>query len=132
MIFIETIYHRLIEETAYITTDDYSVDWLNQSRAYYSGYKTRKLEATIPVLKELLKTLERKRIAATNAAKQNDSNRLKYVANIYLTLSDTVADEITNSILKEVLKENDPNIKDLLLQAIDSTVQKEIKPFNQD
>ena len=32
----------------------------------------------------------------------------------------------------KMVNSNDPNIKDLLLQAIDSTVQKEIKPFNQD
>lgn len=127
MIFIETIYERLLEETTHITTDDYSVDWLKQSRTYYGVNKNRSTEATIPVLTHLLKTLEMKRIAASNAAKQNNSARLLNVTEIYMTLSDAVADEIVQKSLSGIIKENDANVKDLLLQAADRMVQEEFK-----
>ena len=45
MIFIQDIYEQ-VSKRVHIGTDDFSTDWLGQSRSYYTSLKARNIEAS--------------------------------------------------------------------------------------
>ena len=56
MTFIEEIYTELTKRTP-INTDNFSTDWLGQSRSYYTSIKSRHIEASSQSLVHLMNKL---------------------------------------------------------------------------
>jgi hypothetical protein len=56
MTFIEEIYTELTKRTP-INTDNFSTDWLGQSRSYYTSIKSRHMEASSQSLVHLMNKL---------------------------------------------------------------------------
>ena len=53
MTFIETIYSDL-NKNNFLGTDEFSTNWLGQSRSYYTSLKSRNIEASNNALVNLL------------------------------------------------------------------------------
>ena len=53
MTFIEEVYTELTKRTP-INTDNFSTDWLGQSRSYYTSIKSRHMEASSQSLVHLM------------------------------------------------------------------------------
>lgn len=56
MTFIEQVYTELTKRTP-INTDDFSKDWLGQSRSYYTSIKSRNMQASSQSLLHLMNKL---------------------------------------------------------------------------
>ena len=97
MTFTEQIYDKL-STLANISTDEFSIDWLGQSRSYYSSNKARGLEASNSALVKLMNKLTEQKQALA--------------ANEYDKLTNEIANEVANRSIKENLA-NHP-VKELL------------------
>jgi hypothetical protein len=56
MTFIEEVYTELTKRTP-INTDNFSTDWLGQSRSYYTSIKSRRIDASSQSLVHLMNKL---------------------------------------------------------------------------
>ena len=70
MTFTEQIYDQ-INSLSPLSTDDFSIHWLGQSRSYYSSNKARGLEASNSALVKLMnKLLEQRDVLMTKNSHQ--------------------------------------------------------------
>ena len=70
MTFTEQIYDQ-INSLSPLSTDDFSIHWLGQSRSYYSSSKARELEASNSALVKLMnKLLEQRDVLMTKNSHQ--------------------------------------------------------------
>lgn len=112
MTFTEQIYHKLNKLTP-ISTDEFSIDWLGQSRSYYSSNKARGLEASNSALVKLMNKLTEQKQAL--AANTNHPVLLK-AANEYSKLANEIANEVANRSIKENLANQ--SVKELLYRVV--------------
>ena len=95
--FTESIYNK-INTISPLSTDDFSTEWLGQSRSYYSSNKARGYEASNGVLVKLMnKLISQYEILMTN---NDDHQLLTKTAKRYEALATEVAEEIANRSLK--------------------------------
>ncbi len=96
MTFTENIYKQ-INSLSPITTDDFSIHWLGQSRSYYSSNKARELEASNSALVKLMnKLLEQRDVLMT----KNSHQFLVSLAQKYEMIANQVGGEIANRSIK--------------------------------
>ena len=96
MTFTENIYKQ-INSLSPITTDDFSIYWLGQSRSYYSSSKARELEASNSALVKLMnKLLEQRDVLMT----KNSHQFLISLAQKYEMIAKQVGGEIANRSIK--------------------------------
>ena len=96
MTFTENIYKQ-INSLSPITTDDFSIHWLGQSRSYYSSNKARGLEASNSALVKLMnKLLEQRDVLMT----KNSHQFLVSLAQKYDMIANQVGGEIANRSIK--------------------------------
>ena len=96
MTFTENIYKQ-INSLSPITTDDFSIHWLGQSRSYYSSNKARGLEASNAALVKLMnKLLEQRDVLMI----KNSHQFLVLLAQKYEMIAKQVGGEIANRSIK--------------------------------
>jgi hypothetical protein len=96
MTFTENIYKQ-INSLSPITTDDFSIHWLGQSRSYYSSNKARGLEASNSALVKLMnKLLEQRDVLMT----KNSHQFLVSLAQKYELIANQVGGKIANRSIK--------------------------------
>jgi len=96
MTFTENIYKQ-INSLSPITTDDFSIHWLGQSRSYYSSNKARGLEASNTALVKLMNKLLEQRDALMT---KNSHQFLVSLAQKYEMIANQVGGEIANRSIK--------------------------------
>ena len=97
MTFTENIYDK-INTISPLSTDDFSIEWLGQSRSYYSSNKARKYEASNGALVKLMnKLISQHEILMTN---NDDHQLLTKTAKRYEALATEVGEEIANRSIK--------------------------------
>ena len=114
MTFIENIYKQ-VSDLTYLSTDDFSINWLQQSRSYYSSNKTRGIEASTTVLVKLMNKLtEQKEKLEFN----NKKKHMFYLtnANKYADLAKLVGREIASRSIKSNIANK--RVKDLLVNIV--------------
>ena len=114
MTFIENIYKQ-VSDLTYLSTDDFSINWLQQSRSYYSSNKTRGIEASTTVLVKLMNKLtEQKEKLEFN----NKKKHMFYLtnANKYNDLAKLVGREIASRSIKSNIANK--RVKDLLVNIV--------------
>ncbi|MDB9965156.1 hypothetical protein OAD55_01100 [Planktomarina temperata] len=95
--FTESIYQKL-NTISPLSTDDFSTEWLGQSRSYYSSNKARGYEASSGVLVQLMNRLiSQKEILLTN---NDDHQVLTNAAKRYEALAAEIGEEIANRSIK--------------------------------
>ena len=95
--FTESIYQKL-NTISPLSTDDYSTEWLGQSRSYYSSNKARGYEASNGALVKLMNRLiSQKEVLLTN---NDDHQLLTKAAKRYEALAAEVGEEIANRSIK--------------------------------
>ena len=99
MTFTEQIYDQ-INSLSPLSTDDFSIHWLGQSRSYYSSNKTRGLEASNSALVKLMnKLLEQRDVLMT----KNSHQFLVSLAQKYEVIANRVGKEIAHRSIKSNL-----------------------------
>ena len=95
--FTESIYNK-INTVSPLSTDDFSIEWLGQSRSYYSSNKARGYEASNGALVKLMNRLiSQKEVLLTN----NDNHQLlTKAAKRYDAIANEVGEEIANRSIK--------------------------------
>ena len=95
--FTESIYNKISNLTN-IGTDEFSIEWLGQSRSYYSSNKARGIEASNTALVKLMNRLiSQHEVLMTN----NDNHQLlTKTAKRYEALTAEVGEEIANRSVK--------------------------------
>ena len=94
--FTESIYKK-INKISPLSTDDYSTEFLGQSRSYYSSNKARKIESSTGALVKLMNRLiEQHEVLITN----NNRQLLTKTAKRYEALATEVGEEIANRSIK--------------------------------
>ena len=112
MTFTEQIYHKLNKLTP-ISTDEFSIDWLGQSRSYYSSNKARGLEASnVAFVKLMNKLTEQKKALETRTSHPVLLNAAKQ----YQQLASEVATEVANRSMKTSLANQ--AVKQMLYQIV--------------
>ncbi len=116
MTFIETIYSDL-NKNNFFGTDEFSTNWLGQSRSYYTSLKSRNIEASNNALVNLLnKITEEKEIM------NNKNNKLlNSVAVEYGALADKVCKEIAQRSCKHQLANK--RVRQMMLKAIEGIIE---------
>ena len=95
--FTESIYQKL-NTISPLSTDDFSTEWLGQSRSYYSSNKARGYEASSAALVKLMNRLiSQKEVLLTN---NSDHQMLLKAAKRYEDIANEVGEEIANRSLK--------------------------------
>ena len=95
--FTESIYLKL-NTIRPLSTDDFSTEWLGQSRSYYSSNKARGYEASNGALVKLMNRLiEQHDVLITN---NSDHQLLTKAAKRYEALAAEVGEEIANRSIK--------------------------------
>ena len=95
--FTESIYNK-INTISPLSTDDFSTEWLGQSRSYYSSNKARGYEASNGALVKLMNRLiSQKEVLITN---NNDHQLLTTAAKRYDAIANEVGEEIANRSIK--------------------------------
>ena len=95
--FTESIYLKL-NTIRPLSTDDFSTEWLGQSRSYYSSNKARGYEASNGALVKLMNRLiEQHVVLMTN---NSDHQLLTKAAKRYEALAADVGEEIANRSIK--------------------------------
>ena len=118
MTFTEQIYDKL-STLANISTDEFSIDWLGQSRSYYSSNKARGLEASNSALVKLMNKLtEQKQALAANTSHPV----LLKAANEYDKLTNEIANEVANRSIKENLANQ--SVKEVLYRVVSEINEK--------
>ena len=96
MTFTEKLYEQ-IDTISPLSTDDFSIAWLGQSRSYYSSNKARGYEASNTALVKLMnKLIERKDVLTT----KNSNKMLLGKAQEYEMIAVSVGQEIANRSVK--------------------------------
>ena len=112
MTFTEKIYHKLNKLTP-ISTDEFSIDWLGQSRSYYSSNKARRLEASNTALVKLMnKITEHKQALETRTSHPV----LLKAAMEYELLAKEVASEVAHRSIKSNLANQ--KVKEMLYTIV--------------
>ena len=94
--FTESIYNK-INTISPLSTDDFSTEWLGQSRSYYSSNKARGYEASNAALVKLMnKLISQYEILLTN----NNHQVLTKIAKRYEALATEVGEEIAKRSIK--------------------------------
>ena len=95
--FTESIYNK-INTISPLSTDDFSIEWLGQSRSYYSSNKARGYEASNTALVKLMnKLISQHEVLMTN---NDDHKLLTTTAKRYEALAAEVGEEIANRSVK--------------------------------
>ena len=111
--FTESIYLKL-NTIRPLSTDDFSTEWLGQSRSYYSSNKARGYEASNGALVKLMNRLiEQHVILMTN---NDDHQLLTKTAKRYEALAAEVGEEIANRSIKSNLANS--SVKKMLHRII--------------
>lgn len=96
MTFTEKLYEQ-IDTISPLSTDDFSIEWLGQSRSYYSSNKARGYEASNTALVKLMnKLLEQRDVLMT----KNSHQFLVSLAQKYEVIALSVGQEIANRSIK--------------------------------
>ena len=112
MTFTENIYHQLID-LIHISTDEFSTEWLGQSRSYYSSNKARGIEASNTALVKLMNRLMEHKAAL----EQNTAHPfLLENAKRYEALAKLVGQEIANRSIKSNIA--NLAVKDMLVKIV--------------
>ena len=94
--FTENIYHK-INTISPLSTDDFSIEWLGQSRSYYSSNKARGYEASNSALVKLMnRIINQKDVLMT----KNSHQMLLKAAKRYEDIANEVGEEIANRSVK--------------------------------
>ena len=118
MTFTEQIYDKL-STLANISTDEFSINWLGQSRSYYSSNKARGLEASNSALVKLMNKLTEQKQAL--AANTNHPVLLKAM-NEYDKLTNEIANEVASRSIKENLANQ--SVKEVLYRVVSEINEK--------
>lgn len=126
MTFTEKIYMQIRQVTE-ITTDQFSIDWLKQSRSYYSSMNAQNREVSIGVLQKLLLVVSTRQQAAFALSKERGSERLKFLAKIYHSLVLQIASEVARRSLENT-KSNQQvgGSRKLVLEALLRRISEEL------
>lgn len=116
MTFIQNIYEEIRKKTN-IGTDEFSTDWLGQSRSYYTSLKARNIEASNAALINLMNKLEQKE----QIMRASDYQILKTVAKEYSALLDKVALEIAKRSVKHNMATM--RVREMVLKAVESALE---------
>ena len=94
--FTESIYLKL-NTISPLSTDDFSTEWLGQSRSYYSSNKARKIESSNSALVKLMnRIINQKDVLMT----KNSHQMLLKAAKRYEDIANEVGEEIANRSIK--------------------------------
>ena len=112
MTFTEKIYHQLTDLT-YVSTDEFSTEWLRQSRSYYSSNKARGIEASNTALVKLMN-----RLMEHKAALERNTTHPFLLENAkrYEVLAKLVGQEIANRSIKSNIANR--AVKDMLVKIV--------------
>jgi hypothetical protein len=112
MTFTENIYHQLTDLT-YVSTDQFSTEWLGQSRSYYSSNKARGIEASTTALVKLMN-----RLTEHKAALERNATHPFLLENAkrYEVLTKLVGKEIANRSMKANVANH--AVKDMLVKIV--------------
>ena len=115
MTFTENIYHQLTD-LIYISTDQFSTEWLGQSRSYYSSNKARGIEASSTALVKLMN-----RLTEHKAALEQNAKHPFFLENAerYEALAKLVGQEIANRSIKSNIANR--VVKDMLVKIVTET-----------
>ena len=111
--FTESIFQKL-NTISPLSTDDFSTEWLGQSRSYHSSNKARGYEASSAALVKLMNRLiSQKEVLLTN---NSDHQMLLKAAKRY----EDIANEVGEEIAKRSIKSNIANsaVKKMLHRII--------------
>jgi hypothetical protein len=112
MTFTEDIYNK-ITALGFVSTDEFSMKWLGQSRSYYSSTKARGLDASTAALVKLMnKLMEHKNVLETNAKHPFIIESAKR----YEALANEVGKEIANRSIKANIANG--VVKDMLVKIV--------------
>lgn len=117
MTFIQNIYEEVRSKTN-IGTDEFSTDWLGQSRSYYTSLKARDIEASNAALVNLMNKLEQQE----RAMRYGKHEVLNRVANEYSKMMDRVALEIAKRSVKHNMATF--RVRELVLKAVEGVLEK--------
>lgn len=117
MTFIQNIYEEVRSKTN-IGTDEFSTDWLGQSRSYYTSLKARDIEASNAALVNLMNKLEQQE----RAMRDGKHEVLHRVANEYGKMMDRVALEIAKRSVKHNMATL--RVRELVLKAVEGVLEK--------
>ena len=96
MTFTEKLYEQ-INTISPLSTDDFSTEWLGQSRSYYSSNKARGYEASNSALVKLMnRIINQKDVLMT----KNSHQMLLKAAKRYEDIANEVGEEIANRSVK--------------------------------
>lgn len=112
MTFTESIYKK-VSTISSVSTDDFSIDWLGQSRSYYSSLKARQIEASNATLVQLMNKLVEQKLAM-EMGRQHPA--LQAAARRYDALAKEVALEIAHRTSKHNL--GTTQVRKMLMNAI--------------
>jgi hypothetical protein len=113
MTFTEKLYEQ-IDTISPLSTDDFSIEWLGQSRSYYSSNKARGYEASNTALVKLMnKLISQHEVLMTN---NDDHQLLTKTAKRYEALAAKVGEEIANRSVKSNIANS--AVKKMLHQII--------------
>ena len=111
--FTESIYLKL-NTIRPLSTDDFSIEWLGQSRSYYPSNKARGYEANNSALVKLMNRLiEQHEVLMTN---NSDHQLLTKAAKRYEALAAEVGEEIANRSIKSNIANS--SVKKMLYRII--------------
>ena len=111
--FTESIYQKL-NTISPLSTDDFSTEWLGQSRSYHSSNKARGYEASSAALVKLMNRLiSQKEVLLTN---NSDHQMLLKAAKRYEDIANEVGEEIANRSIKSNLANS--SVKKMLHRII--------------
>ena len=96
MTFTEKLYEQ-IDTISPLSTDDFSIEWLGQSRSYYSSNKARGYEASNTAFVKLMNKLIERKDALTT---KNSNKMLIGKAREYEMIALSVGQEIANRSIK--------------------------------
>jgi len=116
MTFIQDIYEQ-VSKRAHIGTDEFSTDWLGQSRSYYTSLKARNIEASTAALINLMNKLEQQE----QMMRTGNHQLLKTVAKEYSALLDKVALEIAKRSVKHNMATM--RVREMVLKAVENVLE---------
>ena len=112
MTFTEQIYNKISNLTN-IGTDEFSIEWLGQSRSYYSSNKARGIEASNTALVKLMN-----KITEHKQALEKRTNH-PFLLNAAMEFQ-TIANEIAKEVATRSMKSNLANqkVKEMLYKMV--------------
>ena len=117
MTFIQNIYEEVRNKTN-IGTDEFSTDWLGQSRSYYTSLKARNIEASNAALINLMNKLEEQE----KALRLGRHEVLQRGAKEYSVMMDRVALEIAKRSVKHNMATI--RVREMVLKAVEGVLER--------